>query len=249
MSYFNTKLLEKSLSADEFKLHLPDPKTFVNNIIVNNDIDTYSKIASDLKRTINLLKINVYQNEKYDKWMSNKIFKHFSIDIIYYYMMKYNNNTLSGYLNKKLVKYKDKFTNEQQSYIRSIILMYDVYSNVYSDVPITKNNSIEVHKYQDKYDNIEILLDLTTYDVKYKTEYIVWIIEMSALLQLCSSFDFYFDKPDEFFSKHVFWHSTNEDDVNITKEIIPLFKSKICYPVKFISHNQKKCILCTNIIL
>ncbi len=49
MTYFNKELLlESQDNIDLFKLHLPDPKLFLVDIIERDDIDSFEKLLNDV---------------------------------------------------------------------------------------------------------------------------------------------------------------------------------------------------------
>ncbi len=231
----NKDLLLSSISVDIFKLHLPNPNVLINDIIIRDDFKTFAILTRELELLSAIMEIKIIQNLDKIKNMVSKVIK--TKNILNFNLTKSYSGKMDGEFSKQLIIHKNDLTSEQRQYIKYVCTsnqLSSFYSRImehYSDIEITKDNEILFEEMKNKigwmckqaYD-IKLLLDLNEFYNKPEiyAEYIIWIIELSSLLQLD---DYYINtrKFDINAYKYVFWH--NLENPNIIKIILSYFNN------------------------
>ncbi len=244
--YINNSNLLAATSVDEFSLHLPDPKTLINNIIENDDWQIYTQLVLELYQHLYKMGINMGYNKENANSLCNLLIKKQAYNIINVNLLKleytkgyakYIKDTLSNDLSsnfcKSIKKYKDNISIEQQSIIRYLTNNINL-----SHLPITKYIIFKVKELKEKYikefdidSNSDLLLDLLFINKLYIAEYIKWIIEISYYLNIQCTRHSYND-----LRINVFWlflnkyGKVNEYKFNLTISLIPYFEKYKCNP-------------------
>ncbi len=211
---FNKEKLLSAKSLDEFKLHLFNPKVLINEIIENDDCETYIQIIHDLKLMIENLCLYMLPQLNDVKIIDN-IFEKKAINIITNcLMLRLDKIRRYDFIDQRIkynfLKYSDDiFTNEQlerieKEYIDSNQLPSMSMTYIFKD-PKTKY----LLDYKD------IIND------DYHNEYIKWLIELALLLQFKNIY--FCEKGIE---KIPLWH--DPIDEKFTKEIIYYMKNMTC---------------------
>ncbi len=235
---FNKEKLLSAISVDEFNLHLPNPKTLIDNLLQNDDVETFAKYYNNLCDLIsNRLSLSIRHTSK----NIMKIFEYrpFPTKIIAFLMQA---NYIGVHLDKCLEKYDEGYTDEQRNYFLYIIdkmnskenyrfNFYGDYKNLHKDKEIKKDdiNIPEIKIVTETLLNFESLS--SNQDIL--VEYIKWLIDFSSIMpKLINIVNYKSNSKDDV--KDVFWHP-NDYDYTKYEEIFP-DKKYIINKLKSYSH-------------
>ncbi len=240
-------LLSSTRNVEVFRLYLPNPNIFVDEII-NTKSCKMEKVCDELFVMLDKLGIHIRTDNGKLKSFLDKILLSEELTMVYIDMLflLYKNNFIHS-----VYKYLYLFTEKQKKCIKYYIDFYenDFYHNhgvgdiyeisfEFESIKYTEKDIEEFRKYEIKNTedlDYDILMQLEEIDnIDCYTEYIKWIIEVSHLLQFESC---------RTYASHAnslaFWHPEYDDDElylseskrKITDELLPYFKESICIPM------------------